>query len=150
MTILDQRTDRSGAFLIKTASRLSDGELAKSLVDTFFSMERKPGGERFPVSSADDVRLSRLYFEGQREKIAAEEAEAIERRLSVHEALYGLENNIAFKAPMEKKAGAKIFSLLPSVNIASKDELMQAGEDFSANFRSLSGRIRKVHGTCGR
>ena len=39
--ISDQRTDRSGAVLVKIAKRMDDQELAEAAMNTFFSMEKK-------------------------------------------------------------------------------------------------------------
>lgn len=137
MPILDQRTDRSGSYLVKLAAQLVDQKLAGELVDSFFHMDRPVTGEAFPVSSAEDVRFSRLYFEGQREKIAADEAEKIDNKLSVYEALYGVSSNYEFKPKMAKVA-AQTVSLLPSVKVASVAELNQAGTDFSNGLNDLS------------
>lgn len=137
MPIFDQRTDRSGSYLVKLAAQLVDQKLAGELVDSFFTMDRHASGEAFPVSSADDVRFSRLYFEGQREKLAADDAERIDRKLSVYEALYGVDCHYEFKPKMAKVA-AQTVALLPTVKVASLDELNQAGRDFSEKHRDLS------------
>ena len=139
MPIIDQRTDRSGAFIVKLASRLTNQKLAGSLVDLFFSPERQTvkTASEFPVGCADDVRLSRLYFEGQREKLAAAEAEAFDKKISVHEVLYGLTNEVEFK-PATVKVAAETAELLPMVKVANSEELLQAGSDFSRDFQNLS------------
>lgn len=139
MPIIDQRTDRSGAYIVKLAAQLTNEKLAGDLVDLFFSPERQVSktASEFPVGCADDVRLSRLYFEGQREKLAEDAAAALDRKISVHEVLYGLTNEIEFKQTTEKVA-AESAELLPMVKVANSEELLQAGSDFSRDFHDLS------------
>ncbi len=136
--IEDQNTDRSGAVLTKIASRLRDRKLASLALDTLFDHEREFAKEAsFPTNSAKDVFLSRIYFEGQREKLAADEAKALDERLATYEALYGLQTKVAFGTASLNKTAGEIHELLPNCKIASKEELVQAGNDFSAQFSRL-------------
>lgn len=140
----DQYTDKSGKTLVKIASRMKDQGLAKLALDTLFGMERehkKTAG--FPDATAKDTFLSRIYFEGQREKIAADEASKIENRLAVKEALYNLPGKVVFKKEAAKPE-PETAELLPTVKIASKEELIKAGCDFSRDFEKLSARDRKT------
>ena len=141
----DQTTDRSGAVLVKIANRLADRELAKRALDTLFSMDRPLcKTASFPADSVENVLLSRIYFEGQREKIAADEADAIDRRLSVQETLRGMSGVVAFRDPPVVKTASAVVELSPGIKIASKKELVQAGADFGAHFARLSPEDRKT------
>lgn len=143
--IVDQYSDKSGKELVKIASRLKDEKLAKLAIDTLFSMERPYREDAsFPSSTPKDTFLSRIYFEGQREKIASEQASAIEKRLGVDEELHNLSHRIAFKPQIEKVAASAVIALLPLCKIASKSELFQAGEDFCRDFEKLSSKDRRV------
>lgn len=140
---IDQYTDRSGAGLAKIAGRLQSEKLAKLALDTHFSLKGETRDKaEFPVTTPKDVFLSRLYFEGQREKIAADEADRIDKRLSLYETLHNVPNKIVFKKEASKEA--EIHNLLPECNVASKEELFQAGRDFSQNFEKLSSEDRRV------
>lgn len=143
--IVDQYSDKSGKELVKIASQLKDEKLAKLAIDTLFSMERPYQEDAsFPSATPKDAFLSRIYFEGQREKIASERAEEIDKRLCIDEELHSLPNHVAFKPKLEKTACGVSVPLLPLCKIASKSELFQAGEDFSRDFEKLSSKDRKV------
>lgn len=143
--IEDQTTDRSGAVLTKIASRMSDRKLAALALDTLFDHERKFSKvASFPVDSAKDVLLSRIYFEGQREKIATDQAKAIDERLSTYEALYDLHAKPSFVESGQVKTAQTCYGLLPMCKIASKEELVQAGNDFSAEFGKLDLAERRI------
>ena len=143
--IVDQYSDKSGKELVKIASRLKDEKLAKLAIDTLFSMERPYQEDAsFPSSTPRDVFLSRIYFEGQREKIASEMASAIDKRLGVDEELHNLSHRAAFKPQIEKTASSVAVALLPLCKIASKPELFQAGQDFCRDFEKLSSKDRRI------
>ena len=144
--VVDQRTDRSGAAFVKIAKRLDDQDLAEAAMNTLFSMERPEPLDKtasFPTDTPEDTILSRIYFEGQREKIAADLAGRIDERLRTFEILHGVSVNAAMR-PLEKKAAAipMIHELLPQCKVACESELVQAGKDFSSGYRQLSGRDR--------
>lgn len=143
--IVDQYSDKSGTELVKIASRLKDKKLAKLALDTLFNMERPYREDAsFPSTTPKDAFLSRIYFEGQREKIASEQADDIEKRLGVDEALHNLSHHVAFKPQIKKTASNTSIALLPLCKIASKSELFQAGEDFCRDFEKLSSKDRRV------
>ncbi len=143
--IVDQYSDKSGKELVKIASQLKDEKLAKLAIDTLFSMERPYQEEAsFPSTTPRDVFLSRIYFEGQREKIASKLADAIDKRLGVNEELHNLPNRVAFKPQIEKTASSVSVALLPLCKIASKSELFQAGQDFCRDFEKLSSKDRRI------
>lgn len=98
----------------------------------------------FPSESPKDVSLSRLYFEGQREKIASAEASEIDRRLGIAEELHSIPNRAIFKSRVEKIAASCSIELLPLCKIASKSELFQAGEDFGRDFEKLASKDRRI------
>lgn len=143
--VVDQRTDRSGAAFVKIAKRLDDQDLAEAAMNTLFSMERPEPLDKtasFPTDTPEDTILSRIYFEGQREKIAADLAGRIDERLRTFEILHGVSVNAAMR-PLEKKAAVPVIhELLPQCKVACESELVQAGKDFSTGYRQLSGRDR--------
>ena len=144
----DQYTDRSGAALVKISSRLKNSGLAKLAIDTLFKIPREGKMQKtasFPTDSASDTFLSRLYFEGQREKIASDKAAEINANLEKYEALYGINNRVVF-ADLTKQAAddANVIELLPMCKIASEEELIQSGKDFSEQYEKLASKDRRT------
>lgn len=139
----DQYTDRSGAALVKIAGRLKSRRLAKLALDAHSSLGGKTRtSAEFPCDTPKDVFLSRIYFEGQREKLASCMAEEIDKRLSLYETLHNIPNRVEFRK--EANHEPEIYELLPECKVASKEELFQAGNDFSKNFEKLSSRDRRI------
>ena len=136
--IHDQYTDRSGAVLVKIANRMTDNNLAKLAINTLFGMANRPLAKTasFPSNSVTDLLLSRIYFEGQREKIASDVAKEIDERLSKYEVLQELDHKIRFKKVAASKQPEYV-ELLPLCKIASVQELVQAGEDFCKDYENL-------------
>lgn len=144
--VSDQRTDRSGAVLIKIAKRMTDQDLAESAMNLLFSMDREISLHKtasFPTDTPEDTLLSRIYFEGQREKFAADKAAEIDSRLRTFEILHGVHVDASMR-PLEKKASGEsvCFELLPQCKIACVNDLVQAGRDFSSGYRGLTGLER--------
>lgn len=144
--VSDQRTDRSGAVLVKIAKRMNDQNLAESAMNLLFSMDRKAPLDKtasFPTDTPEDTLLSRIYFEGQREKFAADMAAKIDSRLRTFEILHGVEADVSMR-PLEKKASGeqKCFELLPQCKVACVNDLVQAGRDFSSGYRGLASHER--------
>lgn len=143
--IFDQYTDKSGAILIKIAGRLQDRKLAKLAIDILLGMERTSAHEAvFPSATARDTFLSRIYFEGQRDKIEKTAAENIEKRLDVAEALHSVPNRVNFRKAAAETGPKATIALLPMCKIASKEELVQAGNDFCRDFEKLSSADRRI------
>ena len=144
--VSDQRTDRSGAVLVKIAKRMNDQDLAESAMNLLFSMDRKAPLDKtasFPTYTPEDTLLSRIYFEGQREKFAADMAAEIDSRLRTFEILHGVEADVSMR-PLEKKTSGeqKCFELLPQCKVACVNDLVQAGRDFSSGYRGLASHER--------
>jgi len=149
--VYDQTTDRSGAVLVKIASRMANPKLAEMALNALFRMDRElsktassDSKATFPVDNTRNVFLSRIYFEGQREKLAADKAAEIDAKLATYEALYGIHNKVAFKEPGVEKTASKEIELLPLCKIASSEELIQSGNDFSSQFDRLAQEDRRV------
>lgn len=144
-TVVDQYSDKSGAVLVKISSRLNDERIAKLALDTLFDMERPLAKEAsFPSDTARDTFLSRIYFEGQRNKLEKDAALAIEKRLEVAETLHCIPNRAQFKKIAHDNTPLPAISLLPMCKIASKNELIQAGNDFCRDFEKLSSSDRRI------
>lgn len=143
--IEDQYTDRSGSVLVKIASKLENLDDAKSVVDMLYGMEGRldklASKASFNCDTLEDTVLSRVYFEGQKHLMKEAEAKAIDDRIAVREALYGIQAPaFAPEAPVEKKASVE---LLPGVSVSTPEELEKIGADFEANYRQLSYDDRK-------
>lgn len=138
VSIADQNTDRSGAALVKIACRLNDQEVAEAALGTLFSMDREfSKTAEFPVDSPENVFLSRIYLEGQKDIIPQEKYAELDNRIGIYEALYGLDYDTSF-AEMEKVADEERFDLLPGISVGSAEEVVQYGNDFSNNYNNLS------------
>lgn len=161
MTLEDQRSDRSRRALIGIARRLADADLARRVLEAGLAepsqeMPLQPaerdGAERlyawpekrlFPLGTAADVLLSRIYFEAQRGRLTPEEAARISGRMDAHEMLHGLHPAVRFKEPVPLEA-EPVHELLPGVRAAGKEELKIAAEDFSAHGDCLSPPDRET------
>lgn len=149
MTIRDQRSDTSRAVIIKLANRLCDQNLAAEAVHVALQGDQLRGArktvyasearELFPLGSVEDVLLSRVYFTGQREKLAAEEAARIDDKIAAYETLYGLNIDCAL-APVEKLASEeeKTAQLLEGFSVSGEEDLVKSGEEFSQRYLQLA------------
>ena len=137
-SVNDQYTDRSGAALVKIASRLQNNAVAEEALNLLFSTERKDFRKvaSFPTDSKENTILSRIYFDGQRDCFSKEAAEAIDNRISIYETLYHVKPDTSVK-PIEKQASAT-YELLPGVEIVGESEFVKAAEEFSENYQQLS------------
>ena len=131
MRLLDQRTDVSRAFLVKTASRLHDKNLASELLkmaeecgsDT--SCYACEDGMLFPVDTREQTMLSRVYVNGPRGMFTKEAAEEIDKTLSVYEQLYGIDNDFSL-AGIRKTAAEESHELLPGYSVKGKSGVQRA------------------------
>ncbi len=146
MKLLDQRTDISRAFLVKTASRLHDKELASNLLKIAekspddaggFSCYACEDGMLFPVDSKEQTMLSRLYFNGQRGMFTEKTAAAIDSTLSVYEQLYGIEGDFSL-AGLCKTASAETHELLPGYSVRGTAGLKRAEREFMEKQAKMS------------
>lgn len=149
MTIRDQRSDTSRAVIIKLASHLCNQNLADEAVRIALSDDQPHGRGKvvyasesrkmFPLGSAEDVLLSRVYFTGQREKLAEKEAAAIDDRIAAYETLYGLDMDCTLK-PAVKVAAEEPQSaqLLEGFSVSGEEELVKSGEAFSQHYLQLN------------
>lgn len=120
--------EKTAALVLKTASNHTGGN----------SNYAWPEAQMFPTSSAEDTLLSRAYFTGQREKIAAETASAIDERLSAAEALYGMDNRFT-KRPVVKIAHTKTAELLDGrYYVDGIAALRDAGKEFQEKYARLN------------
>lgn len=149
MEVRDQRSDPSRRVLVGIVRRLRDPQLARTALDV--GMAERENGEKtasnvktafawpeaglFPLDTPGDVLLSRVYFAGQRDKIATEIADAIEERIGAREILVGVAPDAALKG-REKNASCPVYELMPGVR-ATAEELEKAG----ANFEAAHGRM---------
>ena len=144
MRLLDQRTDVSRAFLVKTASRLHDKDLASELLkmaedcgsDT--SCYACEDGMLFPVDTREQTMLSRVYFNGQRGMFTKEAAEEIDRTLSVYEQLYGIDNDFSLRQMGMRKTASEEHELLPGYKVRGNDGLKRAGREFMEKQAKMS------------
>lgn len=143
MRLFDQRTDVSRAFLVKTASRLHDKDLASELLkiaeecgsDT--SCYACEDGMLFPVDSREQTMLSRVYFNGQRGMFTKEAAEEIDRTLSVYEQLYGITGDFTLSG-IRKTASEESHELLPGYSVSGASGLKRASREFMEKQAKMS------------
>lgn len=151
--LYDQNSDNSLALLRKLSSLLEDKEFgeevwqlgnartehAKTASANKFAFPEKC---MFPVDSLEETILSKVYFEGQRTKLAEDLASTIEKRLDTYIDLYDVPD--AFSFLPEKTASTTDFKprhLLPSAGlykVATIKALTSAGKHFESNLSDYS------------
>lgn len=143
MQILDQYHDVSKKSLVKFA-HLLPGELSSEYLDTGLSelpeLQEKtayawPECDLFPTDSPDNVKLSRLYFEGQRDLIEKSAAERIDKNIGLYEELYNITAPELLTKVAKKSSGN--LELLPGVKIASEEDFAAALKDFASGYLDL-------------
>lgn len=159
--IVDQNVDTSRAFIRKLASLLADKDFGDTVwsIANDFSEERSmskqassdkfayPEARLFPVNTENDTILSKVYFEGQRTKIAEDVATKINARLNTYLDLYGVPDSFSMLAEkVAEKQDFKPRHLMPSAGmfkVATVEDINLAYEAFSTNLGafSLSGRV---------
>ena len=74
--LVHQGNDKSGAVLVKIASRIQDRNMAEQILHLFFSGQCKCAAENggLPVDTPEDLMVSCAYLEGQRESLSSETA----------------------------------------------------------------------------
>lgn len=151
--LYDQNSDTSLALLRKLSSLLENNDFgeevwqmgnartehAKTASNHKFAF---PEMAMFPVDSAEETILSKVYFEGQRTKLAEDLATAIDTRLNTYIDLYDIPD--AFALMQEKTASTADFKprhLLPSAGlykVATVTDLVNAGTHFEKNLPAYS------------
>lgn len=145
MAYIDQRTDRSGAVLVKIANRLSDRELAERVLNVFFDPERDRSSQGL-LKTAEDVLLSSVYFEGQREALAPKEAERVAEKLAAYRVLHGIDEDFTFRARLRKTASAKpLIKIAGDVAVNGKESLDRAMRSFTDAYRGMTGGERSAY-----
>lgn len=132
MKLMDQRTDKSRAFIVKIASRMLDKNVADEVIKIATSVLPEAetssyGYERgmlFPTGSREDTILSRVYFEGQRTKLASEDIESIDERLKAFEGLFGIDMDFGI-AELKKAATVKLAELLPGYFVETDERSLR-------------------------
>ena len=148
MKLHDQRTDKSRACLVKIANRLSDASVSEAVLKLAMSNIPAPekdifaweGNSMFPVGSAEDTVLSRAYFNGQRAKLASDIADALDERIGLYEALYGLDLDMGMRE--FEKVAQRSAELLPGYIVTEVEGLVKAAEEFEAKFTQLDTKDR--------
>lgn len=156
LNIIDQSSDKSLATLRKFASLLTDEDLGEYVwelgnsvtTQTKTASETKfasPVNSKFPVGSKEDTVLSKVYFEGQREKIAAESpvlASEIASRLDTYMDLYGVPEVFQMqKEASQAKTDFRPRYLMPSsgmFKVATITELNSAAKSFEKGMSGFS------------
>ena len=135
MTLLDQRTDTSRAFLVKTASRLHDRNLASKIMKIAEDSSAPAShfacsdGLLFPVDSREQTMLSRMYFNGQRDMFNEKTAAEIDSTLTAYENLYGIYDDFSLLG-LRKTAAQETYELLPGYKVRGAGGLKQAKFEF--------------------
>jgi hypothetical protein len=148
--VIDQSTDTDFSVLHQVFSKLASEDL-KDFLDTIvidydgiekLSSDRfaDQDNQRFPVDSAENTVLSKLYFDHQRDQISEKTASAIESRLDTFLDIYGIPESIFKYEDQEKTASEETMYLLPEMGmckVASQEDLYSLGKDFSRNYHQL-------------
>lgn len=144
MSIKDQHSDKSRALLVKCASRLNDQKLAEQVLAAGLEKKASTSNEYawedaslFPVGTPEETAVSRVYFNGQREKIASAIADKIDARLSAFEELHGIHGDFSLRK-LEKKAADDAIELLPGYTVHGDAGLEKAGKEFIEKKAQLS------------
>lgn len=154
--LVDQNSDTSLAVIRKFASLLADKPFGETVWDiaqanTKVDSQEKTATEKrfafpearmFPVHTENDAILSKVYFEGQRTKLAEDLAMKINARLNTYLDLYGVPDSFTMKA--EKVAEQHDFKprhLMPSAGmfkVATVGDLNKAYDTFNTNLYNFS------------
>lgn len=151
--LFDQNSDTSLVVLRKLSSLLENqefGEEVWQLGNARTGQEKTASTKKyafpelsvFPVDSPEETILSKVYFEGQRTKLAEDLASTIDDRLNTYIDLYDIPDAFAFLP--EKTASAADFKprhLLPSAGlykVATVKDLDAASKHFEKNIRDYS------------
>lgn len=89
--LVHQGNDKSGAMLVKIASRIQDRSIAEQILHLFFSGQCKCAAEAggLPMDTPEDLIVSCAYLEGQRESLSSETAQAMDEKLDIWANLHG-------------------------------------------------------------
>lgn len=137
--LVHQGNDKSGAVLVKIASRIQDRSIAEQILHLFFSGQCKCAAEAggLPVDTPEDLIVSCAYLEGQRESLSSETAQAMDEKLDIWANLHGMTRPHIEMLPCMSKRASMSFELFPGVTVSSKEALIRAGADFAANRRHM-------------
>ena len=141
--IFDQSSDVSRKQLCSFAGRLPEATAVRVLKiaaehTTSQGAYAWPEAMMFPTATAEDTLLSRAYFNCQRQKLAAEVAEAVDRQLGAAEALFGIHEDFSPR-PIVKTASESSAELLPGrYSVSGAAGLKAAGEEFQTKYARLN------------
>ena len=106
MKYIDQTSDKSGATIVKLASRLEDQDLAQRVLDVFFDPNRDREHEG-QMKTAEDTLLSSVYFEGQKDNLPYIEAERMQTKLAALKTLFEIRENFSMRPEKIKKTASE-------------------------------------------
>ena len=164
--VIDQLTDTSFHTLFKIAETMLSPKLEEEVrkisipslgMDKIASVAFADASNRnFPINSKDNVLLSKIYFDYQKDAMEPKLAQAIDRKLDTYLDLHNIPDSL-FEYPeqsIEKTASTQttISStyLLPEHNIGkvtTSQDLVKLGTDFEQNHTNLamSDRVTFSH-----
>lgn len=156
--IKDQSTDTDFTTMHKVLQKVANDDLYEALhhitIDydhmTKLSTDRFADQENclFPVDTAENTILSKLYFDHQRDQMTEKTASAISSRITAFLDIHGLPEEIFKYKPTEKMASTSAcFVLLPEQDmckVASEEDLHVAGKLFAKEFTNLTVPERVV------
>lgn len=106
MKYIDQTSDRSGATIVKLASRMEDQALAQHVLDVFFDPNRDKEYEG-QMKTAEDTLLSSVYFEGQKNDLPFEEANRMQTKIAAMKTLFEIRENFSMRPEKIKKTASE-------------------------------------------
>lgn len=150
-TVLDQHLDVDFQVLCKISQEIQSQELLDALGS--IELDRDPMSKMasdrfaypeqrlFPIHDYDNVLLSRVYFDHQRDKLPTKTAAEISRRLDTYLDLHGIPDSLfcyQVKTAREKRPEPRF--LLPEASlckVAGASDLYQAQDLFDREHRKL-------------
>ena len=106
MKYIDQTSDKSGATIVKLASRMEDQDLAKRVLNVFFDPNRDREHEG-QMKTAEDTLLSSVYFEGQKHNLPYAEVERMQTKLAALKTLFEIRENFSMRPEKIKKTASE-------------------------------------------
>lgn len=148
MKFVDQQADRSQSMFTKIMAVVHNAELAAFISKNFSAFGEKnsassdkfadPVNRLFPMDTAANAALSKLYFDYQRKGMPQEYASKIADKIKTMLQLHGLPFGM-FPSFQEKTATVQFYHLMDGIpEVSSAEELVQAGSAFEAQHTKLA------------
>ncbi len=151
--IYDQQSDRSQVQLIKIAKQVTNPDLQKwiacadtsnkDLTKVASDQFADPVARQFPISSMDDVILSKVYFDAAKDSMLPKVASQVAKKLNTYLDLHDVPEELFTYTIVKEASATKEIPLLVTeegafCKVASAPDLVAAGEEFTQSYLQLS------------